>query len=42
MSDVNFAARLGEAMRKKGVKQIDVIRMAAEKGVKLGKSQMSQ
>lgn len=42
MSAENFAERLASAMRNKGVKQVDVIRVAADKGVKLGKSQMSQ
>lgn len=37
-----FAARFCEAMKRKGWKQADVIRMAQEKGVKLGKSQISQ
>ena len=37
-----FAARFCEAMKRKGWKQADVIRIAQEKGVKLGKSQISQ
>lgn len=42
MAAENFAARLAAAMREKGVRQADVIRMADAKGVKLGKSHMSQ
>lgn len=42
MAAENFAARLAEVMREKGVRQADVIRMADAKGVKLGKSHMSQ
>lgn len=37
-----FAARLKEAMASKGLKQSDVIREAAVRGSRLGKSQMSQ
>lgn len=37
-----FAARLKEAMANKGFKQSDVIREAAVRGSRLGKSQMSQ
>ena len=38
----SFAARLKEAMASKGLKQSDVIREAAVRGSRLGKSQMSQ
>ena len=38
----SFAARLKEAMVNKGFKQSDVIREAAVRGSRLGKSQMSQ
>ncbi len=37
-----FALRLREAMDKKGLKQVDLLRIAAERGQKLGKSQLSQ
>lgn len=37
-----FASRLRHAMDKRGLKQADLIRMAAERGSKLGKSQVSQ
>ena len=38
----SFAARLKDAMASKGLKQSDVIREAAVRGSRLGKSQMSQ
>ena len=38
----NFAARLKLAMERKGLKQVDVLRAAEEKGLKLGKSHVSQ
>ena len=37
-----FADRLRLAMEAQGKKQVDLIRMAEERGVKLGKSQISQ
>ena len=37
-----FAERLKAAMQQRGVKQRDIIRLAEEAGVKLGKSHMSQ
>ena len=37
-----FSRRLQQAMDAAGMKQADVIRVAAERGGKLGKSQMSQ
>lgn len=37
-----FADRLKTAMEKQGKKQVDLIRIAAEQGVKLGKSHVSQ
>ena len=37
-----FAERLKEAMEHQGMKQIDLIRKAQQKGIKLGKSHMSQ
>ena len=37
-----FAARLAEAMDERDLKQVDLLRMAAERGEKLGKSQLSQ
>ena len=42
MAKETFADRLKYAMEKQGKKQVDLIRMAAEQGVKLGKSQVSQ
>lgn len=37
-----FAERFKEAMNKQGMKQVDLLRVAASEGVKLGKSQISQ
>lgn len=37
-----FATRLKQAMVNKSLKQVDLIRIAADKGIKLGKSQLSQ
>lgn len=37
-----FADRLKDAMSKQGKKQVDLIRIASEYGVKLGKSHVSQ
>lgn len=42
MAEETFAKRLKTAMEKQGKKQIDLIRMAQERGIKLGKSHMSQ
>ncbi len=42
MTKETFADRLKCAMERTGRKQVDLIRMAGERGVKLGKSQMSQ
>lgn len=42
MSDHLFARRLAAAMSDKGCKQVDIVRAAEEKGVKLGKSHISQ
>ena len=42
MADNTFAERLKSAMKSKGLKQVDLIQSAAEKGIKLGKSHMSQ
>lgn len=42
MSELNFSVRLVEAMTKKNMKQVDIIHYAAERGCKLGKSQISQ
>ena len=38
----DFSARLGQAMDERGLRQADLVRMAAADGVKLGKSQLSQ
>lgn len=42
MQNDTFAERLKKGMAKQGMKQVDLIQAAAEKGVKLGKSHMSQ
>lgn len=42
MQNNTFAERLKKGMAKQGMKQVDLIQAAAEKGVKLGKSHMSQ
>lgn len=42
MSGDAFSARLKEAMERRAMKQVDIIRAADKKGVKLGKSQISQ
>lgn len=42
MESVTFAERLKEAMSNKGMKQVDLLRLAAAKEIKLGKSQVSQ
>lgn len=42
MSDTVFADRLRTAMASRGLKQVDLIHMASDQGVKLGKSQLSQ
>ena len=42
MSGDAFSARLKDAMERRAMKQVDIIRAADKKGVKLGKSQISQ
>lgn len=42
MSKECFAVNLSEAMKKRQLKQVDIIRAAKEQGIKLGKSHMSQ
>jgi len=42
MQDNVFCLRLQEAMSGKNIKQVDIIRAAQEKGIKLGKSHISQ
>ncbi len=42
MDQKTFSARLREATETKGLKQIDLVRLAGERGVKFGKSQVSQ
>ena len=42
MAQTTFAERLKAAMQARGLKQVDVVRMAQEQGIKLGKSQLSQ
>ena len=38
----SFASRLKKAMNDSNMKQVDIIRIAEEKGIKLGKSHISQ
>lgn len=38
----SFAPNLKESMRRRGLRQADLIRMASQRGAKLGKSQVSQ
>ena len=42
MEQQSFADRLAKAMNDRGLKQVDLVRRASERGVKLGKSQLSQ
>lgn len=42
LQENSFAARLKSAMTKQNLKQVDLIRIADEQGIKLGKSHMSQ
>ncbi|MDO5685335.1 MAG: aminotransferase class I/II-fold pyridoxal phosphate-dependent enzyme [Bifidobacterium sp.] len=42
MAEGTFAKRLTEAMRQRGLKQIDVVRRAPQYGIHLGKSHVSQ
>lgn len=42
MSDQLFATRLKQAMKTKGLKQVDLLALAKSSGFKLGKSQLSQ
>ncbi len=42
MPKETFADRLRQEMERQGAKQVDLIRMAAERGIKLGKSHVSQ
>ena len=42
MDQGSFAERLSAAMAQRGLKQVDLLRIAAERGQKLGKSQLSQ
>ena len=42
MSQSLFSQRLGEAMKEKDLKQVDLVKAAQDKGIKLGKSHMSQ
>ena len=42
MQNQTFAERLKQTMKARGVKQADLIRAAADRGTKLGKSQVSQ
>ena len=37
-----FAIRLNELLQQKKIKQIDLVRLAEERGIKLGKSHISQ
>ncbi len=42
MSNTVFAERFSSILNEKNIKQVDLIRMAEERGIKLGKSQISQ
>ena len=42
MPETTFAERLRQAMSDAGLKQVDLVRIAAERQFKLGKSQVSQ
>jgi alanine-synthesizing transaminase len=42
MREDTFSARLRKAMADKGLKQVDLVRTASERNVKLGKSKLSQ
>lgn len=42
MANQTFSSRLKEAMARQGLKQVDLVRAAGEKGIKLGKSHVSQ
>ena len=42
MANTSFSERLNEAMKNRKLKQIDIIRAAEEKGLKIGKSHISQ
>lgn len=42
MADSIFAERLNRMLQKKGMKQIELVRLAQEKNIKLGKSHISQ
>ncbi|MBE6708603.1 MAG: aminotransferase class I/II-fold pyridoxal phosphate-dependent enzyme [Ruminococcaceae bacterium] len=42
MNNAVFAERFSSILNKKNIKQVDLIRMAEERGIKLGKSQISQ
>ena len=41
MARETFETRLKRAMESAGLKQVDLVRIAAERGAKLGKSQVS-
>ena len=42
MSNTSFADRLKQSMKDKNLKQVELLRAAEEKGLKLGKSHVSQ
>lgn len=42
MNSSVFSERLNSAMKKKGLKQVDIIKLAEKKGLKIGKSHISQ
>ena len=42
MQDNVFCLRLQEIMAERNIKQVDVVRAAQERGIKLGKSHISQ
>ena len=42
MANQIFAKRLKEALERRGFKQVDLLRIAQEEGIKIGKSHISQ
>lgn len=42
MQENNFSQRLCEAMKERNIRQVDIVKAAEQKGIKLGKSHVSQ
>ena len=42
MQENNFSQRLCEAMEERNIRQVDIVKAAEQKGIKLGKSHVSQ